>query len=108
MQLICEIFVNKYLPSIRALIAKKLVEEYKLTQQEVATRLYLTQGAVSQYVKHIRGKEIEKLNENVLNKIDEICNVLSLKILTKQELHKIFCEICKLIQSDSLKQTQHY
>ena len=63
MKLYCEIVAKEILPSLRALVAKSLIEKYKLTQQDAAKRLGLTQGAISQYTRNIRGvktKQMEK------------------------------------------------
>jgi len=61
-------------PSLRAAIARKLVEDYGKSQTEIAHLLGITQAAVSQYLKNIRGHS--KIVDNPVTK-DEI---------------KIFCE----------------
>ena len=58
----CELFVNNYLPAIRAIIANRLIGS-GLTQQKTADKLYLTQGAIALYKKQARGKRIKYLDE---------------------------------------------
>ncbi len=99
MQLKCEIFVSKLLPCIRAIIAKTLIEKHKLTQQEVASKLYVTQGAVSQYVKNVRGKQQIDIPPLVMKKIETFSELLAKRDVTKEELHAMFCEVCRLFNS---------
>lgn len=47
------------LPAIRALIAKELLETHKLKQEDVAKKLGVTQPAVSQYKREVRGSNFE-------------------------------------------------
>ncbi|MCW4051581.1 MAG: transcriptional regulator, partial [Candidatus Bathyarchaeota archaeon] len=65
MNLPCEIAVKSVVPAIRALLARELVENYKLKQTEAAELLAITQTAVSKYTHHVRGSilPIEKEDE---------------------------------------------
>lgn len=93
----CEFFVNDYLPTIRAILAKKLLSS-GFTQQEAADKLYISQTAVAFYKKQIRGKKMEKINiPEVKLKIDELGEKLSLQNTSKEELEKEYCKICNLI-----------
>lgn len=93
-----EIFIREYLPTIRALVARKLINN-GLTQQEVANKLYLTQPAITFYRKSLRGKKIEKLEkkEDIKKKIDEIARKVMTKNLKEDELEKEYIEIFNLI-----------
>ena len=101
MHLPCENFVNQYLPSVRARIVKVLYEKYKLDQTKIANILGITQPAVSQYLKNVRGKG-KKLPENLIKyideKVDEIYSEFIKGNLSDKKLQKIFCDICKRIQ----------
>ena len=44
----CEVVVKYVLPVFRAMVAKELIVKYKLSQNEVAQKLGITQAAVSQ------------------------------------------------------------
>ena len=49
MTLRCELFVKEMLPSIRKELSKILYDNYKMSQEEIADKLSITQSAVSQY-----------------------------------------------------------
>jgi len=53
-----ELASKSVIPAIRALIVKRLVEEYDMTQQEAANLLGVTQPAVSKYLHQKRGAAI--------------------------------------------------
>ncbi len=50
-----ELVVHKVLPTIRARLARVLLEEYRMKQVEVAGHLGVTQATVSHYHTHARG-----------------------------------------------------
>lgn len=94
----CEIFVNDYLPAIRAIIANKLINS-GLTQQEAGNKLYLSQGAIALYKKRARGKRVKELEEmnEVKEQIEELAGKLISKNLKEEELEKEYLEIFDLI-----------
>jgi len=99
MKLFCETVVKNILPSIRALVAKELIEKYKLTQYETAKKLGVTQGAVSQYLRSIRGlktKIIEK-DKAVNEEIEKFASKIASGEITYKEMVNDFANICKLI-----------
>ena len=51
----CEKMVHGVFPVARSLIAKKLTEVYGMSQTEAARKMGLSQPAVSQYRKDVRG-----------------------------------------------------
>ncbi len=94
----CEIFVNNYLPAIRAIIANKLINS-GLTQQEAADKLYLSQGAIALYKKQVRGKRVKELEEKneIKERIEELAGKLISKNLKEDELEKEYLDIFDLI-----------
>jgi len=60
----CETVAQVVLPTIRALVAKELIEKYKFTQQDAAAKLGLTQSAISQYLRNLRGSKIKILEKD--------------------------------------------
>ena len=94
----CENFVREYLPVVRAIIANKMIS-FGLTQQEVANKLYLTQGAVALYKKQARGKKVDKLDVKLeaKAKIEELAGKIISINLKKEELEAEYCEICRLL-----------
>lgn len=103
MEILCERFVNHYLPAIRSMIAKRLLERYDLTQNEVAKKMKTTQPAISHYIREARGKKVKELESNDIlsKKIDEIVEKLYNENLDEKEFEKLFCEICKLILGET-------
>ncbi|MBS7645836.1 MAG: helix-turn-helix domain-containing protein [Candidatus Bathyarchaeia archaeon] len=61
----CEKIARYYLPAIRSIIAKRLMERYNLSQIQIAEKLGTTQAAVSQYLSSKRGaKTMREIEEN--------------------------------------------
>ncbi|MEM2210773.1 MAG: helix-turn-helix domain-containing protein [Nitrososphaerales archaeon] len=55
MLLPAEVEARITLPILRAVVAKRLINEQRLNQQQVAKMLGLTQAAVSNYIRNVRG-----------------------------------------------------
>ena len=96
----CETIAKYYLPAIRSLIAKKLVEQYRLSQTQVAEKLGTTQAAVSQYLSSRRGtktvKEIEEdplLKKAITQVVEKIVKSEDPDVLSMQ-----LCGLCNLIR----------
>ena len=78
---ISDVIVKEVLPSMRAFLAKRLVEAYGLSQKQAAQKLGTTQPAISQYKRGIRGYKSANLflqNQQVV----EILNNLAKTIAT--------------------------
>ncbi|MCS7116736.1 MAG: helix-turn-helix domain-containing protein [Nitrososphaerales archaeon] len=50
-----EVETRIMLPILRATVAKRLMTEQRMTQQQVAKILGLTQAAISNYIRNVRG-----------------------------------------------------
>ena len=50
----CEVIVGTILPAVRSIMTKELLIGYKMTQQEAANLLGITQAAVSHYNRESR------------------------------------------------------
>ena len=92
----CEVIVKRYLPGLRAWIAKSLVTDYHMTQMEVAAKLGITQAAVSKY---LSGKYDDKLkdvlrNEKLVADLKEITRKLALDKIDRDSLVMSFCQTC--------------
>lgn len=55
----CEIASKSVVPALRAMVARELIEEYGLKQEQVAKRLGVTQAAVSKYRHQVRGEAVQ-------------------------------------------------
>jgi len=64
MKLYCEFVVGEIFPALRALITNELIKNFDLTQNEIASRLGVTQPAISQYKKYLRGERVKELEKN--------------------------------------------
>ncbi len=71
-----EVMAQDVLPTVRAMIAKRLLDN-GFPQQEIANKLGLTQPAVSQYKKGVRGMKTDIITKP---KIVEVVNSLAKSI----------------------------
>jgi uncharacterized protein len=76
-----EIEAKSLIPAVRAILAKKLIREYSLKEEDIAKDLGITQAAVSNYVRGTRGdteliSKLESVRE-VMRMIDDIAKDFS-------------------------------
>jgi uncharacterized protein len=97
-----EIEAKSLIPAVRAILAKKLIGEYSLQEEDVAKDLGITQAAVSNYVRGTRGdieliSKLESVRE-VMRMIDDIAKDLSTnKAYTPSTLAK-FVGLCNYMR----------
>jgi uncharacterized protein len=97
-----EIEAKSLIPAVRAILAKKLIKEYALKEEDVARVLGITQAAVSNYVRGTRGdveliSKLESVRE-VMRMIDDIGKDLSTnKAYTPSTLAK-FVGLCNYMR----------
>ena len=106
MLLPAEIESKTLIPALRAILAKNLAENHDVREDEISKMLGVTQAAISNYIRGIRGdpKLIEKLlgEEQVANMINEISDDLSSdRAYTPSSLSK-FIGLCNYIKSSLL------
>ena len=106
MKMRCEIEAKKILPSLRAILSKIMYEELKMDENEIAEKLFLSQAAVSQYLKGKRAKYIEIIasEENILKAIKNSASFLSGRKVDKKVVEEILCSLCKKIQKSRIFQ----
>ncbi len=78
--------VVEFLPTLRAMIAKTLIEKHKLTQSDAASKLGVTQSAVSQYRRSLRGNSTKLLDDKTIS--EEIENFASKLVSDDLDIHK--------------------
>lgn len=102
MELMCEFASKKIIPVIRSMLAKIMYFEFKMRQEEIAKKLFISQPAVSQYLKEKRGKffKLIEKNEKIKKVIRKNAFVIAKMDVDKKTLQKIFCEICKIVQKE--------
>ena len=97
-----EIEAKSLIPAIRAILAKKLVNEYEMKEEIVARVLGVTQAAVSNYLRGTRG-DIQLMNRltsvlEVMRMTDEIeKDLTSNKAYTPNTMAK-FVELCNYMR----------
>ncbi|MFH1056663.1 MAG: helix-turn-helix domain-containing protein [Candidatus Micrarchaeota archaeon] len=91
----CEEVVKKYLPAMRAVIAKKLYKN-GLTQQEIAKALGLTQAAVSKYLSNQYGRDVRIVEKRP--DLKKACEEIARKIEREKWSHghvaSAICSAC--------------
>ncbi len=97
-----EIEAKSLIPAIRALLAKKLIKQYQLKEENVAKLLGITQAAVSNYIRGTRGdvELISKLGsvQDITKMIDDIsCDLAEDKAYTPSTMAK-FIELCNYMR----------
>ena len=99
----CEIVSKHLIPSVRALIAKGLINDHGLTQTNVAKKLGTTQAAISYYISSKRGeKYVKRLENNPQTKstIVTIINGLAAGTISSNEVMEKMCEMCTYIRKN--------
>ncbi len=97
MKITCEIIVHEILPTLRAAIAKELITNYNLNQGEVAKLLDVSQPAVSQYLRQIRGKGQIIEDEAINKKIRELSGKLHANQISQGDLGAEMCVISRMV-----------
>ena len=106
MLLPAEIETKTLIPALRAILAKKLMETYKIQEEDISKMLGVTQAAISNYIRGTRGNPeliIKLLSiKEVSEMIDEIASNLSTNMAyTPASLSK-FIGLCNYIKSSLL------
>ena len=97
----CEIIVKEVLPAFRALLAKELMDNYNMTQDKVAKKLGITQAAVSQYRRELRGFRLKQMEKD--KEITEMIEKFASRITSDEKMDFItsmeqVCSVCKKIR----------
>ena len=93
----CEVGVKTVLPAVKAIMAREIVANHGLNEQQTAELLGLSQSAVSRYVNKERGnmlRTIENSNE-ILTLINQMITTLIKQPNNKSEVLNLFCQTCK-------------
>ena len=100
----CEIIVSDVLPALRAVLANELSKTYNMSQTEISKKLGMTQPAISQYTRELRGQKtrIIRSNEKIMVLVKKLARELATGEMDSKELHRQFCLICKKIREEGL------
>ncbi len=108
-----EIEARWLLPLLRALIVRRLLNEYRLTQEKVARLLGITQASVSNYVRAVRAKGLRPEMVSLLAKYaSEVAEVAYRsqdpqtvaktiqETLIRIRKDRVLCELHQLLEPD--------
>ncbi len=99
----CEVAVKTVSPALRALLAQKLIGEYKLKETRVAEILGITQSAVSKYTKKVRGTTIPlEQNTEIEDIVNQMTKLLLADPIEQTKVMLLFCQACTTIRSKGL------
>ena len=106
MKFACELVVTDVLPAVRRELANELTNVYFLTQKDVAVLFGVTDAAVCQYKKGIRGKSEQIMNGPYAERFKEEIS-LSAELLNsgKSDITKELCRLCAFAKSSGLLDT---
>lgn len=103
-----EIVSKSALPALRAMIARRLQDDYHMTQQQVATRLGVTQASISNYARKTRGMMVNLEGDTTVSKAaDEIAKELSQAQPDQREALKSMTDVLDYIRFNHMMCTLH-
>jgi len=114
MKLYCEVVIRDVLPALRSLVTRELLLTHRMSQTEVSKKLGVTQPAVSQYKKALRGTGVRKLqsklqsNKEVASIIREFSKELANKNIAPEETQLKFLEISHKIIDEGLVPVENH
>lgn len=95
----CEVASKSVIPALRAMVARELIEEHGMKQEQVAARLGVTQAAVSKYQHQVRGEAIELERASEVQAIShDIASMLS-KNPNPLAVSQKLCQACTDIRA---------
>jgi hypothetical protein len=100
----CEIIVAKILPAMRAIVTRELIETYGLKQTEAAKRLGITQPAISQYSRELRGYNVKLLKSNpkIMKDIKKLTAEIASGETKSSMIPGRICQICGDIRRERI------
>lgn len=100
----CETVAKYILPVFRALVAKELMDKYGYSQNQVASKLGITQAAVSHYINSKRGSlmlaEVEKI-DGVKETVDDVTASIA-KENDSDAMILAFCKLCSIVKASKV------
>jgi len=96
----CEVAVQDILPVARAMIAKKLMDVYGLSQTDAAKKMDISQPAISQYKQNIRGRRSGSFKDNpgFMEIVNDVAKRLAEGSIAAKQMAKEMCRFCQLLQ----------
>jgi len=96
----CEVVAFEVLPAVRAMVARELVTRHKLSQRSAAKLLGVSQPAISQYKRDLRGYKTGLFRENpgLRAMVNRIAEGLASGEIKDAQATLSFCGLCKEIR----------
>jgi len=93
-----ELMSKEILPAIRALMAKRLLDN-GFSQKDVAGRLGLTQPAISQYKRAMRGTRADSISGNpkTTRMVNELAKRIGTGEISAREINLELLDICRTL-----------
>lgn len=103
MKTFLEVIAFDILPALRALLTEELIK-LGLNQVQISQKLFVTQPAISQYIRGLRGHKLKLLrsNENVMKEIRRLAREVAFGRLSSVELNKKILEICRVVKKEGI------
>ena len=97
----CEDVSRRILPVFRALMARKLVGRYGLTQVKAASLLGVSQPSINHYLTSKRGR-LESLREmEELERLtDELAEKVAKGLIDREAIIEGFCKLCRRMREN--------
>jgi predicted transcriptional regulator len=103
-----EIVSKSALPALRAMVARRLQENYNMIQQQVAKLLGVTQASISNYARKTRGMMVNLESDSaVSNAADQIARGLSCKDPYQREVMRDMTNVLDYIRFNHMMCTLH-
>jgi len=103
-----EIVAKSALPALRAMVARRLQEDYHMTQQQAAECLGVTQASVSNYARKTRGMMVNLESDRTVAKAaDKIAKDLSVKEPDIREALRSMTEVLDYIRFNKMMCALH-
>jgi predicted transcriptional regulator len=103
-----EMVSKSALPALRAMVSKRLQVKYELTQQQIATRLGVTQASVSNYSRKARGVMIDLERDAMVAKAaDKIAEMLASENPDQRRALRTMTDVCDYIRFNHLMCSLH-
>lgn len=96
----CETAVKTVLPVARASVARKLVDSFGFSQTEAARRMGISQPAISQYRKNIRGRAAGSFagNPAFAQAVGELAKRIAEGSVPPKQIPEELCRLCRMTQ----------
>ncbi|HKM59432.1 MAG TPA: antitoxin Xre-like helix-turn-helix domain-containing protein [Candidatus Bathyarchaeia archaeon] len=100
----CEVGVKTVLPSVKAIMAREIVTNRGLNEQQTAELLGLSQSAVSRYINKERGNKLLNLENSteILALINQMVATLIKEPNNKTQILELFCQTCQAVRKKGL------